>query len=99
MINVLALTDEDIVLENFLYTGFDSQKRAENKFFALCEEFISDWDEYSPSAAARVLDQGYAEFENGIIVISHPVLDPDIEKPLTFGLNGEIIDSYAPYSC
>ena len=99
MVNVIVTSDTNVIEENFLFTGFDATARATTKFLDLCNDYISNWDEYDAEDIDTILDNGYEQFGNGYILISHPVLDPDIEQPLTIALNGDIIDSSTPYSC
>lgn len=80
MINVLVLTDENIVSESYIFTGENYEARAEKQFLQLCEDYVSNWDEYTTEDIDDSLGEGYVKFGHGYVVINHPTLNPDITK-------------------
>lgn len=85
-INVIVVKD-NVVEENILIEGDDSGAGAdlvEKVFFDKCQEYISNWDEYTDEDKEGILDDGVETFGHGVETFGHGSVCinwPEIRKP------------------
>ena len=64
---IIQVNDNDGVLKDLCYIGFD-RKRCEEKFLKACAKTIPNWEEgYSSRNKSDILDNGYVEFVGGAV--------------------------------
>jgi hypothetical protein len=72
----VTVIQDDVVSEQFVFWDgvLSAAKQAEIKFLSLCEEYISNWDEYTKHDIDVILDNGYTSVNGRTICIFHPEL-------------------------
>jgi hypothetical protein len=88
----LVQTIRDNVLSGIAHVGTD-RAEAEQKFISTCASEISNWDEYDPADIAAVLDEGYAIFGGGAVMLVDTdgfTSDDNIRDALTRQPSGDV---------
>lgn len=86
-ISVIVIKN-DVVDANYLFSGEHSRnvaEQAELKFYDLCSQYVSNWDEYTDEDKEIVVDEGYCGFVTGSVCISWPDLVEHMERDINGG--------------
>ena len=64
----VTIVKNNVVDALWIYPNSES---AEERFLLECSKRINNWAGYTPDDVDTILDNGYEEFENGSICITH----------------------------
>ena len=64
---LVMVNDKDGILNELAHVGFNRQD-AERHFLYVCDEKISNFDEYDHDDIEAVLDDGYAKYGRGCVM-------------------------------
>ncbi len=81
---IVQVNDNDGILQDLIHVGIDRAK-ADAAFLSVCAERFTNWSEYGAIDVQSLLEDGYAKFGGGIIMLidtSNCVTDDELRDQL-----------------